>query len=131
MCPESEDKQWGDEKSDRRVQRSKRALREALVQLMIEKGYEETTVADIAERADVGRSTFYTHYADKEDLLQGSLSDNNNSPLTTTTSPHPSEVGGAQTWSPEGAWFASHPRSSEEADEGDAEAPRGRPRGRA
>ena len=73
MCPESEDKQWGDATADRRVQRSKRALREALVQLMIEKGYEQTSVADIAERADVGRSTFYAHYADKEDLLQESL----------------------------------------------------------
>ena len=73
MCPESEDKELGDAKLDRRVQRSKRALREALVRLMIEKGYEHISVADIAERADVGRSTFYAHYADKEDLLQESL----------------------------------------------------------
>jgi len=40
---------------------------------MIEKGYEESSVADIVHRADVGRSTFYAHYADKEDLLKESI----------------------------------------------------------
>src|SRR5688572_22610974 len=60
-------------KPDRRVEKSKRALADALVRLMIDKGYEAITVADIAERANVGRSTFYAHYADKEDLLQESL----------------------------------------------------------
>jgi len=40
---------------------------------MLEKGYAETTVSDIVERANVGRSTFYAHFADKEDLLQQSL----------------------------------------------------------
>jgi AcrR family transcriptional regulator len=55
------------------VEKSKRALAEALVHLMIDKGYEAITVADIAERANVGRSTFYAHYADKEDLLQEGL----------------------------------------------------------
>lgn len=59
------------------------------------------------------------------------LSDNKTSPLTTTTSPHPSEVGGEQTRAPEGARFASHRRSSEEADEGNAEARRGWHCGRA
>ena len=60
-------------KPDRRVQRSQRALVDALIQLMLEKGYAETTVSDIVERANVGRSTFYAHFADKEDLLQQSL----------------------------------------------------------
>ncbi len=60
-------------KADRRVQRSQQALQEALLQLMLEKGYAETSVSDIVERANVGRSTFYTHFADKEDLLQQSL----------------------------------------------------------
>lgn len=58
---------------DRRVKRSQQALLDALVQLMIEKGFEQTTIADIAERANVGRSTFYAHYADKEALLRESL----------------------------------------------------------
>lgn len=60
-------------RADRRVEKTKRALFEALVELMVEKGYEAISVADIAERANVGRSTFYAHYADKEDLLQESL----------------------------------------------------------
>lgn len=57
-------------KPDRRVQRSQQALQDALFQLMLEKGYAETSVADITSRANVGRSTFYAHFADKEDLLQ-------------------------------------------------------------
>jgi AcrR family transcriptional regulator len=38
--------------------------------LILHKGYEETTVQDILEEADVGRSTFYAHYSGKEDLLR-------------------------------------------------------------
>jgi AcrR family transcriptional regulator len=60
-------------KMDRRVVRSKRMLREALVSLMAEKGYDAVTVLEIAERADLNRATFYLHYSDKEDLLQQSL----------------------------------------------------------
>lgn len=60
-------------KTDRRVEKTERALCDALFALMIEQGFERTTVADIAERANVGRSTFYAHYADKEALLRESL----------------------------------------------------------
>src|SRR5688572_17611341 len=75
MCPKEHpaEHERTSSKPDRRVEKSKRALAEALVRLMIDKGYEAITVADIAERANVGRSTFYAHYADKEDLLQESL----------------------------------------------------------
>src|SRR5437773_6197353 len=55
---------------DRRVRRTRKALQDALVGLMIEKDYEAVTVQDIIDRADVGRSTFYTHYTDKDDLLR-------------------------------------------------------------
>ncbi|MCI0414433.1 TetR/AcrR family transcriptional regulator [bacterium] len=54
---------------DRRVQRTRQLLREALVSLVLEKGYEATTVQDILDRANLGRSTFYTHYSDKDELL--------------------------------------------------------------
>lgn len=54
---------------DRRVQRTQQALREALVSLIVERGYEGVTVQDILDRANVGRATFYAHYYDKEDLL--------------------------------------------------------------
>lgn len=54
---------------DRRVRRTRRALQEALIALILEKGYEAVTVQDILDRADVGRSTFYAHFLDKEALL--------------------------------------------------------------
>jgi len=54
---------------DRRVRRTRELLRRALISLVLEKGYERVTVQDILDRADVGRSTFYAHYRDKEDLL--------------------------------------------------------------
>lgn len=54
---------------DRRVRRTQEALREALVSLTLEQGYEATTVQDIVDRADVGRSTFYAHFTDKDELL--------------------------------------------------------------
>ena len=55
--------------ADRRVQRTRRMLQEALVELILEKGYEKITVQDIIDSADVGRSTFYSHFVDKEDLF--------------------------------------------------------------
>ncbi|WP_345630588.1 TetR/AcrR family transcriptional regulator [Rugosimonospora acidiphila] len=55
--------------SDRRVRRTRRILREALVSLVLDKGYERITVQDVLDRADVGRSTFYAHFRDKEALL--------------------------------------------------------------
>lgn len=55
--------------ADRRVTRTKTALREALLTLIQERGYDAITTQEIVDRANVGRSTFYAHYADKEDLL--------------------------------------------------------------
>ncbi|WP_380825648.1 TetR/AcrR family transcriptional regulator [Sphaerisporangium rhizosphaerae] len=37
--------------------------------LILEKGYDAVTVTDIIDRADVGRSTFYAHFTDKQDVL--------------------------------------------------------------
>lgn len=55
--------------TDRRVRRTRHLLIEALIQLIIERGYEELSVQEILDRADVGRSTFYAHFRDKDDLL--------------------------------------------------------------
>ncbi|MFQ5400242.1 MAG: TetR/AcrR family transcriptional regulator [Anaerolineae bacterium] len=60
-------------KPDRRIQRTRRALFSALMELMLERGYSEITVSDITERANVGRATFYLHYRDKDDLLASNL----------------------------------------------------------
>ncbi len=62
-------------RKDRRRDRTRRQLREALFSLMLEKGYESITIEDITEKADLGRTTFYLHYRDKEDLLLGSIED--------------------------------------------------------
>lgn len=57
------------QKEDRRSRRTRQLLGDALVELMLEKHFESITVQDILDRADVGRSTFYAHYTDKEGLL--------------------------------------------------------------
>jgi AcrR family transcriptional regulator len=54
---------------DRRVRRTRRILGDALLELIVEQGYEQTTVQDVLDRADVGRSTFYAHFRDKDALL--------------------------------------------------------------
>lgn len=63
--------------TDRRVRRTRRALHDALLTLMIEKSYDAVTVQDIIDRADVGRSTFYSHFTDKRDLLDSGFEDLN------------------------------------------------------
>jgi AcrR family transcriptional regulator len=60
-------------KPDRRINRTRASLFHALVELMLEKRYDDITVQDIIDRADVGRSTFYAHFRDKEDLTVGNL----------------------------------------------------------
>lgn len=60
-------------KMDRRSERTRRLVGEALVSLLLEKRYDTITIQDILERADIGRSTFYEHYWDKEDLLTSEI----------------------------------------------------------
>ena len=54
---------------DRRILRSKRALRDALIELMEERSFDGFSVNDLCERADLNRGTFYNHFRDKDDLL--------------------------------------------------------------
>jgi AcrR family transcriptional regulator len=61
--------------TDRRVRRTRELLRSALLSLIQEKGYDRITVQDILDRADIGRSTFYAHYRDKDDLLRAGFED--------------------------------------------------------
>lgn len=60
-------------KNDRRTQKTKKYLAASLVELILEKGYEAVTVQDIIDKANVGRSTFYSHYESKEQLLIGNI----------------------------------------------------------
>jgi AcrR family transcriptional regulator len=61
------------EKQDRRSQRTRHVVSAAFVQLLKEKGYSAISVSDIIERANIGRSTFYSHYRDKDDLFVSEL----------------------------------------------------------
>ena len=53
----------------RRVARTKAALEDAFVQLVLERGYERVAVEDVCDRADLARATFYAHYSNKEAVL--------------------------------------------------------------
>ena len=61
--------------ADRRRLRTRNALRNALLELIIARGWDDIAVLDLCERANIGRSTFYTHYTNKDALLVGSLDD--------------------------------------------------------
>lgn len=54
---------------DRRIVRSKRALRNALIELMEEEGFDSITVNELCARAGLNRGTFYNHFTDKDNLL--------------------------------------------------------------
>jgi AcrR family transcriptional regulator len=56
-------------KLDRRVRRTRNRLGQALLELVMEKGYDHITIQDITDRADLNRATFYLHYGSKEELL--------------------------------------------------------------
>ena len=61
--------------NNRRGRKTEVALRQALAELIHEKPYEDVVIKEILARADVGRSTFYAHYRDKEDLLFSGFQD--------------------------------------------------------
>ena len=59
-------------KADPRVNRTKHALGAALVELMLERRFDDISVQDVLDRAEVGRGTFYTHFRNKDDLFLSS-----------------------------------------------------------
>jgi AcrR family transcriptional regulator len=56
-------------KTDRRVQRTRELLQKALIELISERGYDAITIQEIADCANVGRTTFYLHYSSKDELF--------------------------------------------------------------
>lgn len=60
-------------RADRRVVRTQKRLREALHSLIHERDYDSIAVKEILDRADVGRSAFYMHFRDKDELLVSAL----------------------------------------------------------
>ena len=58
---------------DRRTERTRAALMSAFVGVMLTEGFEALTVEAVAEKANVGRSTFYLHFTGKDDILRQSM----------------------------------------------------------
>jgi AcrR family transcriptional regulator len=65
----------GKQVKDRRIQKTNNLLHEALGSLIREKPYDAIVVQEILDRANVGRSTFYTHFRDKDELLVSGIHD--------------------------------------------------------
>ncbi|MFS0780557.1 TetR/AcrR family transcriptional regulator [Bacillus sp. 1P06AnD] len=64
-----------EEKMDRRIGKTRNAIRDAFTELIEEIGFDAVTVRDLTERANINRSTFYLHYRDKYELLEKSEGD--------------------------------------------------------
>ena len=56
-------------KDDRRIVRTRKLLRDAMHELILEQGYDEFNIQDVTNKANLGRATFYLHYREKDDLL--------------------------------------------------------------
>jgi AcrR family transcriptional regulator len=69
----SRSKRVSEERADRRIQRTRALLHEALGSLIRAKPYDRITVAEILDRAKISRSTFYIHFRDKDELLTSSM----------------------------------------------------------
>lgn len=69
MHPLSRNLERSDQKVDQRVRRTRDRLGDALVELLVQKPFDDITVQDVLDGAGVSRSTFYTHYRDKNDLF--------------------------------------------------------------
>jgi AcrR family transcriptional regulator len=64
-----------DKKDDQRVRRTRDRLGDAMMALLVEKPFDDITVQDVLDRAQVSRATFYTHYRDKNDLFLSDAED--------------------------------------------------------
>lgn len=60
-------------RGDRRVQKTREGLLDALRELLMERGYERLTIQNLLDRAGVGRATFYAHFESKDELLACSI----------------------------------------------------------
>lgn len=58
---------------DRRKRKTQNAITAVFYQLLMKKSYEEISVSQICQEADINRGTFYLHFIDKDDLLEKSI----------------------------------------------------------
>lgn len=61
------------DKQDRRVRKTREAIKEAFLDLIAARGFDALTVQDVSDAADINRSTFYAHFQDKFDLLDRTI----------------------------------------------------------
>lgn len=61
-------------REDRRIAKTQAQLSGALIELLLERGWDAIGVGELCDRADVARSTFYLHFANKEELLESGFS---------------------------------------------------------
>ncbi len=69
-------------KTDRRIERTKELINDALLNLLVHKKFSEITIQEITDTANVGRATFYLHYQNKDDCLMQLLTDGFDSLVT-------------------------------------------------
>ena len=89
------------EKKDRRTRKTRQILRSTLLTLLKAKRYEDISVQEIIEHADVARSTFYVHYVDKDDLLTGQhgiFAENLGEQMTAHSGEHGTSAFSSQMW---------------------------------
>ena len=63
------------EKTDLRILKTRKAIKEAFLTLIYSKGYDRMTIQDIADEAMINRNTFYLHYVDKIELMESLCQD--------------------------------------------------------
>jgi AcrR family transcriptional regulator len=73
IFPSKEVNGYAPKHPDRWVQKTCKLLQDALSELVAEQGYESVTIQEILDKANAGRSTFYAHFQDKEQLLHSIL----------------------------------------------------------
>lgn len=100
---------------DLRIRRTRKALWDALIDLVVEKGLHAVTITDVTRRAMVNRSTFYAHFEDKEDLLNQGIADRIDD-LLAETPPPPSDTAAIDLNEPQPAAvrFFEHVRQNEQ-----------------
>ena len=65
----TEEQAQADSLTDRKRRRAKEAIRQAALELFSERGFDAVSVTDIAGRAEVGRTTFFRYFGDKQEVL--------------------------------------------------------------
>jgi AcrR family transcriptional regulator len=81
---------------DRRVRRTRASLQRALIELVAEQDLSQISIADVVDRADVSRSTFYDHYQDVHELAEAASTSIIDELIASTLAIDPTPAGSSQ-----------------------------------